>query len=90
MKIVEARKEDAPLIARSIMDAVGEEICLGLAGRHHTLEDVEGLFTPSWLSAKTASIVISTPLLPLTTTERLSGCASVMTELNSMNFANRF
>ncbi len=27
------------------MDAVGEEICLGLAGRHHTLEDVEGLFT---------------------------------------------
>ncbi|HBI58186.1 MULTISPECIES: GNAT family N-acetyltransferase [Duncaniella] len=45
MKIVEARKEDAPLIARSIMDAVGEEICLGLAGRNHTLEDVKGLFT---------------------------------------------
>ncbi|MDE7474866.1 MAG: zinc ABC transporter permease, partial [Duncaniella sp.] len=45
MKIINARKEDAPLIARSIMDAVGQEICLGLAGEHHTLADVEHLFT---------------------------------------------
>lgn len=45
MKIVNARKTDAPLIARSIMDAVGEEICSGLASKGHTLEDVERLFT---------------------------------------------
>lgn len=45
MKIINARKEDAPLIARSIMDAVGTEICRGLAGESHTLEDVEHLFT---------------------------------------------
>ncbi|MDE5666405.1 MAG: GNAT family N-acetyltransferase [Duncaniella sp.] len=45
MKIVEARKEDAQLIARSVMDAVGKEICQSLAGEHHTLDDVEGMFT---------------------------------------------
>lgn len=45
MKITNARKEDAPLIARSIMEAVGEEICLSLAGENHTLADVEALFT---------------------------------------------
>lgn len=40
-----ARREDAPLIARAIMMAVGGEICLGLAGERHTLADVEALFT---------------------------------------------
>lgn len=45
MRIVNARKEDAPLIARSIMEAVGEEICLNLAGEKHTLADVERMFT---------------------------------------------
>ena len=45
MQIINARKSDAPLIARSIMDAVGEDICLNLAGKDHTLADVERLFT---------------------------------------------
>ncbi|MBD5334675.1 MAG: GNAT family N-acetyltransferase [Duncaniella sp.] len=45
MKIINARKTDAPLIARSIMDAVGEEICSGLATNGHSLDDVERLFT---------------------------------------------
>lgn len=45
MKIINARKHDAPLIARSIMAAVGEEICRGLAGENHSLADVEKLFT---------------------------------------------
>lgn len=45
MKIINARKSDAPLIARSIMDAVGVEICNDLAGQDHTLADVERLFT---------------------------------------------
>lgn len=45
MRIIEARKSDAPLIARSIMDAVGMEICENLAGNDRTLADVERLFT---------------------------------------------
>lgn len=45
MKIINARKEDANLIARSIMAGVGEEICENLAGDNHTLADVEALFT---------------------------------------------
>lgn len=45
MKIQNARIEDAPVIARSIMAAVGDEICRGLAGDAHTLDEVEMLFT---------------------------------------------
>ncbi|MDE5988778.1 MAG: GNAT family N-acetyltransferase [Duncaniella sp.] len=45
MKIAKAKKSDAPLIARSIMDAVGMEICENLAGENKTLADVEHLFT---------------------------------------------
>ncbi len=45
MEIIKARKADAPLIARSIMDAVGAEICENLAGENRTLADVERLFT---------------------------------------------
>ncbi|MCM1137256.1 MAG: GNAT family N-acetyltransferase [Duncaniella sp.] len=45
MKIINARKKDANLIARSIMAGVGEEICENLAGKDHTLADVEALFT---------------------------------------------
>lgn len=44
MEIIKARKEHSQLIARSIMDAVGEEICLDLAGKDHTLADVERMF----------------------------------------------
>ncbi len=45
MNIQNARIEDAPFIARSIMAAVGDEICHNLAGEAHSLEDVEKLFT---------------------------------------------
>ena len=45
MKIAKAKKSDAPIIARSIMDAVGMEICENLAGENKTLADVEHLFT---------------------------------------------
>ena len=45
MKIINARKEDASLIARSVMAGVGAEICNDLAGANHTLDDVERLFT---------------------------------------------
>ena len=45
IRIIDARKSDAPLIARSIMDAVGEEICKDLAGATRSLADVENLFT---------------------------------------------
>lgn len=33
------------MIARSVMDAIGEEICHNLAGEGHTLADVERMFT---------------------------------------------
>lgn len=45
MKITNAKKSNAPLIARSIMDAVGIEICEDLAGNGKALADVERLFT---------------------------------------------
>lgn len=45
MTISQARREDAPMIARAIMMAVGEEICRDFAGEEHTIEDVEALFT---------------------------------------------
>lgn len=45
MKIINAKKEHAPLIARSVMAGVGEEICRDFAGEHHSLDDVEQLFT---------------------------------------------
>lgn len=45
MKIINARKEDASLIARSVMAGVGNEICMDLAGENHTIEEVEQLFT---------------------------------------------
>ncbi len=43
--ITQARREDAPMIARAIMMAVGEEICRDFAGEDHSIEDVEALFT---------------------------------------------
>ncbi len=43
-KIIDARPEDAPFIARAIMLGVGEEICRAFAGSDHTLADVEALF----------------------------------------------
>lgn len=45
MKIINAKKTDAPMIAGAIMDAIGEKICLDLAGKDHTLDDVKRLFT---------------------------------------------
>lgn len=45
MKITNATKADAPMIARSVMDAIGEEICKDIAGEGHSLADVERLFT---------------------------------------------
>lgn len=43
MKIVSATKDDAPLIGRVIVDAVGEELAESLAGGH-TVDDVVRLF----------------------------------------------
>lgn len=45
MKIIKARKEDAPFIAQCIVWAVGEEVCAGLAGENHTIDDIIDLFT---------------------------------------------
>lgn len=45
MEIVAARREDAPLIAKAVMMAVGDEICRDFAGESHTMADVESLFT---------------------------------------------
>lgn len=44
MKIIPGRKSDAGFIASCVMDAVGEEICLNLAGENHTLSDVKRVF----------------------------------------------
>ena len=43
-KIIDARKEDATLIARAVTMAIGEEICRDLAGSGHTPGDVEAMF----------------------------------------------
>lgn len=45
MNIIAARKSDAPAIGSAIIEAVGEDICLGLAAPDHTLDDVRTLFT---------------------------------------------
>ena len=45
MIIEKARPEHAPLIAKAVMMAVGEEICNDFAAPDHTLADVEKLFT---------------------------------------------
>lgn len=45
MKIIKARKSDAPAIAQAIMMGVGRDICADMAGEGHTLEDVKRLFT---------------------------------------------
>lgn len=45
MKIIKARKDDAILIAKSVMAGVGEEICLDFAGENYSMGDVEQLFT---------------------------------------------
>lgn len=45
MKIINAEKKHAPLIARSVMAGVGDEICSDFAGENHSLADVERLFT---------------------------------------------
>ncbi len=45
MNITNARRQDAPMIARAVMMAVGDEICRDFAGNDHTLSDVEALFT---------------------------------------------
>jgi len=45
MKIREAKKEDAPLLASVIIWAVGDEITDSFAGENHTREDVHELFT---------------------------------------------
>lgn len=44
IKIIDAEKNDAPLIACGIMDAVGLNICQNMAGSRHSLEDVNGIF----------------------------------------------
>ncbi len=45
IKITDATPEDAPLIAEGVMAAVGPEICRGIAGPDHSVEDVRTLFT---------------------------------------------
>lgn len=42
--IIPARREDAPLIARAIVMAVGEEITRDFAAPDHTPQDVEAMF----------------------------------------------
>ncbi len=44
MKIIDAGVEDADLIADAIMEAVGPEICRGIAGKDGTRQDVHELF----------------------------------------------
>lgn len=44
MRIIAARKEDAPLIGRAVTMAIGHELARELAGPEHTPEDVEALF----------------------------------------------
>lgn len=44
IKITDAERTDAPLIARGIMEAVGEDICRNMAGDSHTLDDVREVF----------------------------------------------
>lgn len=44
MRIIEARKEDADIIALAIIEAVGHEISLSLAQPDHDLKDVAELF----------------------------------------------
>lgn len=45
MKICPATPAHAPVIARAVMMAVGDEICADFAAPDHTTEDVERLFT---------------------------------------------
>jgi len=45
MRIEQAGRQHAGIIARAVMDAVGEEICADFAAPSHTLDDVRELFT---------------------------------------------
>lgn len=45
MKIIPARRSDAPFIADCVMAAVGPEICEDLAGEGKSVDDVHALFT---------------------------------------------
>lgn len=45
MQIRQAKKEDAPFLARVVMEAIGPELCLGLAESADRLPLVEELFT---------------------------------------------
>lgn len=63
MRITDAAREDASLIADAIMAAVGEEICRNMAGENHSLDDVKAIFTRlaespesqySWLNTRIA------------------------------------
>lgn len=44
MKIIPARRQDAALIGASVVEAIGEEIALNLAGDNHTVKDVIDMF----------------------------------------------
>lgn len=39
-----ARREDAPYLGLTVVRAVGEDIAAGLAGSHHTVDDVVAMF----------------------------------------------
>ena len=45
MKIRKGRKEDAPFLANVVMEAIGEELCVGLAGDEGRVALVRDLFT---------------------------------------------
>lgn len=45
IQIENARKEDAPIIAPMIMEAMNLECCQWFAGPNHTLEEFEQLMT---------------------------------------------
>lgn len=44
IKIIDATPDDAPLIARAIMDAIGPELVQNMAGEEGSAEDVYGVF----------------------------------------------
>lgn len=63
MRIIDAERENAPIIADAVMDALGEELCLQIAGEGCGLEDVHAVFTElagredsqySWLNSRVA------------------------------------
>ena len=58
--IVRAEKTDAPFIARTVMDAIGQELCINLADGKENLPKVTELFTRLGASEKSQYSYINT------------------------------